>query len=552
MRKILIIGGVAGGATAAARLRRLDENAEIILFEKDEHISFANCGLPYHIGGKITRREALLLQTPESFHSRFNVDVRVFSEVCETDRQRKTVRVKSTKTGESYLESYDKLILAPGSSPFVPPISGADAKGVFTLRNIENTDEIMSFIRTEKPKSAVIVGGGYIGVEMAENLKNAGIEVSIVELSPQVIAPLDSDMACDVHHYLRKSGVRLLLNDAVKAIEHGSQGLFLTLNSSQIHADLVIMAVGVRPDSRLAKEAGLSLSPSGGIIVDEHMRTSDTDIYAVGDAVAVTDFVTKTSALIPLAGPANKQGRIAADHICGINSKYEGTQGSAVLKVFDMTVATTGVNEKTARRMGLDYDKVFGWMASHAGYYPGASQMSVKVLFEKGSGKLLGAQIVGFEGVDKRCDILAVAIRAGMTAQDLTSLELCYAPPFGSAKDPVNMVGYMIENVIEGRVKNFHWHDIDSLPRDGSVVLLDVRTPNENAAGNIDGFIHIPLDELRGRIGEIPENKPIYVHCHSGMRSYLACRILQQKGFDCFNLSGGYRLYSSVMADGKN
>ena len=551
MRKILIIGGVAGGATAAARLRSLDENAEIILFERDEHISFANCGLPYHIGGKITRREALLLQTPESFRRRFNVDVRVFSEVCEIDRQRKTVEVKSTKTGESYSESYDKLVLAPGSSPFLPPISGADAKGVFTLRNVENTDEIINFIRVEKPESAVIVGGGYIGVEMAENLKNAGLEVSIVELSPQAIAPLDPDMACDVHHYLRKSGVRLLLNDAVKAIEQEEQGLSLTLNDSKIRADLVIMAVGVRPDSRLAKEAGLDISPTGGIVVDEHMRTSDTDIYAVGDAVAVTDFVAKTPALIPLAGPANKQGRIAADHICGINSKYDGTQGSAILKVFDMTVATTGVNEKTARRMGLDYDKVFGWMASHAGYYPGATQMSVKVLFEKGSGKLLGAQIVGFEGVDKRCDILAVAIRAGMTARDLTTLELCYAPPFGSARDPVNMVGYMIENVVEGRVKNFHWHDVDSLPRDGSVVLLDVRTPSENAAGKIDGFMHIPLDELRGRISEIPGNKPVYIHCHSGLRSYIACRILQQKGFDCFNLSGGYRLYGSVMADGK-
>lgn len=546
MSKVLIVGGVAGGATAAARLRRLDEHAEIILFEKDEHISFANCGLPYHIGGVIEERDDLLLQTPESFHSRFNVDVRNYSEVTEIDRENKTVTVRHGLTGDSYSENYDTLILAPGSSPIAPPIPGVDLDGVFTLRNVANMDSIMSYIHGKAPKNAVVVGGGYIGVEMAENLRHAGLYVSVVELSEQVIAPLDFDMACEVHKYLRTNGISLYLNNGVKSIAQSGNALTVMLNKGEITADLVIMAVGVRPDSGLAKNAGLALGKRGGIIVDKHMQTSDKSIYAVGDAVEVIDFVTKQEAMIPLAGPANKQARIAADHICGIASEYGGTQGSAILKVFEMTVATTGVNEKTTQRLGMDYDKVYAALAGHASYYPGSRPMSIKVLFERGSGKILGGQIVGFDGVDKRCDLLAAAIRFGATAHELTQLELCYAPPFGSAKDPVNMAGYMIGNVLEGNVKQFHWHDVDALPRDGSVTLLDVRTIAEHRTGAIDGFLHIPVDELRERISELPKGKTVYVHCHSGLRSYIACRILTQNGFDAYNLAGGWRLYKSV------
>lgn len=549
MSKIIIIGGVAGGATAAARLRRLDEHAEIVLFERGEHISFANCGLPYHIGGVIADREDLLLQTPENFHRRFNVEVRVSSEVTGINRAEKTVTVKDTVAGTSYTESYDKLILSPGAMPIVPPVPGLHLPGVFTLRDVADMDKIRAYIRENKPKTATVVGGGYIGVEMAENLKKAGLDVSIIQHSEQVIAPLDFDMAADVHAHLRQNGIALYLNNEVQSIILHEYNLKVTLAKGEICADILIMAVGIRPESGLATSAGLDVNERGGILVDCHMKTSDENIYAVGDAVAVTDFVTKQTALIALAGPANKQGRIAADNICGISSEYEGTQGSSVLKVFDLTVATTGINEKTAKRLKLDYDKVFAWLPGHAGYYPGTQSMSIKVVFEKTSGKILGAQIVGYDGVDKRCDILAVAVRLGLTASDLSKLELCYAPPFGSAKDPVNMVGYMIENVLNGVVTNFHWHDVDSLPRDGSVTLLDVRTPGECAAGSIDEFINIPLDDLRERITELPKGKPVYAHCHSGLRSYIAARILTQNGFDVRNLSGGYRLYQTIKAE---
>jgi len=546
MSKILIVGGVAGGATSAARLRRLDEHAEIIMFERGEHISFANCGLPYHIGGVIADREDLLLQTPASFHRRFNVDVRVQSEVLSIDRKAKTVEVKNQRTGDRYTERYDKLILSPGGAPIKPPVEGIDSDRVFTLRNMADTDRIKTFIKTKHPRSAAVIGGGFIGIEMAENLKKAGLNVSIIELSNQVIAPLDIDMACDVHHHLQRQGISLHLRNGLQRMTQGNDGMTIELQNGVLNADMLILAIGVKPESRLAKDAGLNLSEHGGIWVDHHMRTSDSDIYAVGDAAEVTDFITGQTVLIPLASPANKQARIAADNINGIPSEYEGTQGSAVIKAFDMTVALTGVNEKTAKRFGLNYDKVFLWLPDHAGYYPGAKPMSMKVLFEKGSGKILGAQIVGFDGVDKRCDVLAVSIRAGMTANDLTRLELCYAPPYSSAKDPVNMAGYAIENVLTGKVKNFHWHEVDALPRDGSVILLDVRNPQETAQGCIDGFINIPLDRLRERIGELSSAKPVYVHCHSGMRSYVAARILSQNGFDVYNLSGGYRLYSTV------
>ncbi|MDR3122015.1 MAG: FAD-dependent oxidoreductase [Clostridiales bacterium] len=545
--KVLIIGGVAGGATAAARLRRLNERAEIVLFEKGGYISFANCGLPYHIGGVIDDRNELLLQTPESFNRRFNIDVRVFSEVISIDRAARRVSVKNLTTGEVYGEGYDKLILSPGAAPIRPEIPGIDAKGVFTLRNVADMDKIIEHIRAARAKTAVIAGGGYIGVEMAENLKRAGLDVSIIQRSEHVVAPLDYDMACDVHRHLRQNGVKLYLNNEVAAISKAADGLKITLKDGDLSADLLMIAVGVRPESGLASACGLAVNERGGIIVDSRMKTSDDDIYAVGDAVAVTDTVTKQSAQIPLAGPANKQGRIAADNICGLDSEYESAQGSAILKVFELTVATTGINEAAAKRQKLNCDKIYAWSPGHAGYYPGSKPMSIKVIFEKGRGKILGAQIVGFDGVDKRCDLLAAAVRLGLTAGDLTKLELCYAPPYGSAKDPVNMVGYMIENVLGGMVKNFHWHEVDSLPRDGSVTLLDVRSPIELRAGKIDGFINIPLDDLRARISELPKAKPVYVHCHSGQRSYIAARILAQNGYEAYNLSGGFRLYKSIM-----
>ncbi len=550
--KVVVVGGVAGGASAAARLRRLNESAEIIMFERGEYISFANCGLPYYIGGEITDRAALTLQTPQSFHSRFHVDVRINSEVTAIDPKAKQVTVRSKDRGE-YTESYDKLILSPGAAPIRPPMEGADNERVFTLRNIPDTYKIRGYVEEQHPKSAVVVGGGYIGVEMAENLKNAGVDVTIVELADHVIAPLDYDMACDVHRYLKEKGVGLILQNGVQSIREEGGALRLTLSDGEIDTDLVIMAVGVRPDTALAKEAGLELNRRGAIVVDEHMLTSDPDIYAVGDAVEVTDFVTGEKAYIPLAGPANKQGRIAADNICGIPTTYKNTQGSAVLKIFDMTVATTGVNERAAKAAGLDYDKVYTFSNSHASYYPGSTGMSIKTLYEKGTGKILGAQIVGFDGVDKRCDVLATAIRAGMTAKDLTELELCYAPPFGSAKDPVNFVGYVIENTLAGRVKNFFWDDVAKLPRDGSVTLLDVRTDLERENGQyIDGFIHIPVDELRERVGELDKSKPVYIHCRTGLRSYVACCMLAGLGFDCYNLSGGWRLYESILSETKS
>lgn len=550
--KVVIVGGVAGGASAAARLRRLDESAEIIMFERGEYISFANCGLPYYIGGEITKKSALTLQTPQSFNARFNVDVRVNSEVTSIDPKAKTVTVRSKDRGE-YTESYDKLILSPGAAPIRPPMEGADNARVFTLRNIPDTLKIREYVEEEFPESAVVVGGGYIGVEMAENLKNAGVAVTIVELADHVIAPLDYDMACDVHRYLKEKGVGLILKNGVQAIKEEGGKLKLTLSDGEIETDMVIMAVGVRPDTALAKDAGLELNKRGAIVVNEHMLTSDPDIYAVGDAVEVTDFVTGEKAYIPLAGPANKQGRIAADNICGIPTTYKNTLGSAVLKIFDMTVATTGVNERAAKAAGLDYDKVYTYSNSHASYYPGSTGMSIKTLYEKGTGKILGAQIVGFDGVDKRCDVLATAIRAGMTAKDLTELELCYAPPFGSAKDPVNFVGYVIENTLAGRVKNFFWDDVAKLPRDGSVTLLDVRTDLERENGQyIEGFIHIPVDELRARANELDKSKPVYIHCRTGLRSYVACCMLAGMGFDCYNLSGGWRLYESILSETKS
>ena len=546
MSKILIIGGVAGGATAAARLRRLDEFSEIIMFERGNYISYANCGLPYYIGGDITDKSALTLQTPESFNSRFNVDVRVNNEVISIDTKNKSVEVKDHKSGKVYHESYDKLILSPGAEPAKPNIEGLDNNKVFTLRNIPDTYKIKEYIENNKPKSAVVVGGGYIGVEMAENLRKSGLEVTIVEFAEHVIAPLDYDMACDVHNHIRQKGVKLILKDGVKAIADSSTGLKVTLGNGELFADMVIMSVGVRPESSIAKNAGLKVNNHGAIIVDEHMLTSDKDIYAVGDAVEITDFVTGQKGFIPLAGPANKQGRIAADNICAIDSAYGGTQGTGILKCFDLTIATTGITETKAKELGLNYEKSFTYSASHASYYPGAVNMSVKIIFDKENGKLFGAQIVGYDGADKRLDVLATAIRANMTVYDLTKLELAYAPPFSSAKDPVNMAGFVSENILTGKTKVFHWHQVNDLPRDGSVTLLDIRTKMEYENGNIDGFINIPVDELRQNLTKLDKSKPVYVTCQVGLRGHLACRILSQNGFECYNLSGGYRLYSSI------
>lgn len=549
-QKFLIVGGVAGGATAAARLRRLNEDAQIIMFERGEYISFANCGLPYYIGGDIKNKSALTLQTPQSFHARFNIDVRNFCEVTAIDTAAKTVTVTDSKSKKTYQESYDKLILSMGAEPIVPPIDGVKSNKVFTLRNIPDTFKIKEYIDLNHPKTATIIGGGYIGIEMAENLTLAGISVTVVEMSDQIIAPLDFDMACDVHTYIKSKGVNLLLSTKLAAISESGGALELSLQTtagiSKHNSDMVLIAVGVRPETAIAANAGIAVSDRGYIRTNSEMQTSDPHVYAVGDAVLVTDFVTGEEVAIPLAGPANKQGRIAADNVSGGDSTYQGTQGSAILKLFDMTIATTGINEKTAKRLSLDYDKSFTNSASHASYYPGAINMSIKTLFTKDTGKILGVQITGFDGVDKRCDVVATAMRFGATAHDLTQLELCYAPPFSSAKDPVNMVGFVIENLITGKVKNFHWHDVATLPRDSSVTLLDTRTAGEYEQSHIDGFINIPLDSLRSRLSELDKTKPIYTTCQVGLRGYVGARILSQNGFDTYNLSGGYRLYKSI------
>lgn len=546
--KIVIIGGVAGGATAAARMRRLSEDAEIVMFEKGPDISFANCGLPYYVGGVIKDEAALRLMTPPAFRKKSNVDVRTMSRADAIDLKNKTVSV--TGPDGQYEESYDKLLLSTGAEPVRPPFPGTDLAGVFTLRTIGDSAAIKNYIAEHNASSVVIVGGGYIGMEMAENLALAGLRVTVAEMDDHAIAPLDYDMATDVHKYARSKGVTLLLNSQVSSIEKEASGLRVVLGSGAVTADLVLLSVGVRPDTKLAREAGLAVSAKGALIVDDHMRTSDPNVWAVGDAVQITNKVTGQPGFVPLAGPANKQGRIAADNMFGFDAVYDGTQGSSAMKFFDMTVACTGINEKEAKRLALDYDKVYLLLPTHVKYYPGVSELAMKVVYEKKSGRLLGAQVIGMKGVDKRCDVLAAAIRLGATAADLTRLELCYAPPFTSAKDPVNMAGYVIENLMTGKVKQIFWHDVDSLPRDGSVTLLDVRNEQEREAGTIEGFIHIPLEELRGRLAELDKSKPVYVHCKGGLKSYNACRLLTGHGFDCTNIAGGYTRYSSAKFNG--
>ena len=548
--KVVIIGGVAGGATAAARIRRLDEQAEIVVFERSGYISYANCGLPYYIGGVIEDPDALTLQTPESFFSRFRVTMKVRHEVAAIHPERKAVSVKNLETGELFEESYDKLLLSPGAKPTQPRLPGLGSEKIFTLRTVEDTFRIKEYIRAKQPKSAVLAGGGFISLELAENLRELGMDVTIVQRPKQLMNPFDADMAAFIHGEMRKHGVRLALGHTVEGFEEKDSGVDVLLkDEAPLHADMVVLAIGVSPDTGLAKDAGLELGIKGSILVNDRMETSVPDIYAVGDAVQVKHFVTGQDALIALAGPANKQGRIAADNICGGDSRYSGSQGSSVVKVFDLTAAATGVNETNAGKAGLSVDSVVLSPMSHAGYYPGGKVMTMKVVFEKETYRLLGAQIVGYEGVDKRIDVLATAIRAGLKATQLKELELAYAPPYSSAKDPVNMAGFMIENIANGVLKQWHLEDVDKLPRDGSVTLLDTRTVGEYAGGHIDGFTNIPVDELRERLGELDKSKPVYVICQSGLRSYIACRILSGYGFECYNFSGGFRFYDAVTHD---
>ncbi len=548
--KIIIVGGVAGGATAAARIRRLDENAEIIVFERSGYISYANCGLPYYIGDVLTEPEALTLQTPESFFTRFRVTMKVCHEVTALHPDRKTVSVKNLETGEEFEESYDKLILSPGAKPTQPRLPGVGLEKLFTLRTVEDTFRIKEYINTRHPKSAVLAGGGFIGLELAENLRELGMDVTIVQRPKQLMNPFDPDMASFIHSEMRRHGIRLALGHTVEGFEEKDGGVDVLLkDEAPLHADMVVLAIGVTPDTALAKEAGLELGIKGSIVVNDRMETSVPDIYAAGDAVQVKHYVTGQDALISLAGPANKQGRIIADNICGGDSRYQGSQGSSVIKVFDMTAATTGINETNAKKAGLDTDKVILSPMSHAGYYPGGKVMTMKVVFEKETYRLLGAQIVGYEGVDKRIDVLATAIHAGMNATELKDLDLAYAPPYSSAKDPVNMAGFMIDNISKGTLKQWHLEDADSLPRDGSVTLLDVRTPGEYSRGHVEGFKNIPVDELREHLEEIEKNKPVYVICQSGLRSYIATRILEGSSYEAYNFSGGFRFYDAVNND---
>ena len=542
--KIVVVGGVAGGASAAARLRRLDENAEIIVLERGEYISFANCGLPYYIGEVIKKRDNLVVQSPENMKERFNLDVRVLNEVKNIDTEKKQVEIYDIKNKKNYRESYDKLILSPGAVPIKPPIKGFDAPNVFTLRDIPDTLAIKNFVDEHNPKSAVVVGAGFIGMELVENLHRRGIAITIVELAEQVLAPLDSEMASLIHQHLKEKKVEFYLNDEVKEVKHQKEFSLVKLgNGREIKTDMVSIGIGVRPEVTLAKKSGLEIGKRSGIKVDRFLKTSNPDIYAVGDAIEVVDYINGNPTLIPLAGPANKQGRIAANNICGIPEEYEGTQGTSILKVFDMTVAATGNNEKLLKRCNVPYEKSFTHSSSHAGYYPEALPLSIKLLFSPDSGKILGAQIVGYDGVDKRIDVISTAIRAGMTVYDLEKLELAYAPPYSSAKDPVNMAGYVASNILKADHAIIHWNKLKKINKE-KTILVDVRHPYEFKRGTIEGAINIPVDDLRNRINEIPKDKNVIIFCKQGLRGYIAYKILKQKGFENIkNLSGGYLTY---------
>lgn len=548
MKKVLIVGGVAGGASTAARLRRLDESAEIVMFERGEDISFANCGLPYYVSGIIEKRSALLVQTPRAMKQRFNIDVRTRSEVIRVIPDDKKIVVNDLVTGQTYQERYDYLVLSPGAAPFRPPVPGIDLPNVFTVRNIPDSDRIKDWVREERPTHAVVVGAGFIGLEMAENLKHAGVNVALVEASDQVMAPLDKEMASIVHRYLWQQGVTLCLNERMISCEGEGRVREVRLASGgTLPADLVVLGTGVKPEVVLAQKAGLSVGPTGGIEVDEHLRTSDPSIYAVGDAIQVRSFVGGFVTLLPLAGPANKQGRIVADNICGRASKYEGTLGTAIARIFRMVVASTGMNEKSLQKTGREYEVSYTHPAPYATYYPGGSAMAIKLIFDPQDGQILGSQIVGFEGVDKRIDVLATCIRKGLNVFDLQELELAYAPPFSSAKDPVNMAGYVAGNIVNGDMVIFHWHQVEDLKKQGAVVV-DVRTSREVQQGAIPGSINIPVDDLRNRMHELPQDGLILLYCRVGLRGYIASRILKQNGFDNVkNLSGGYLTYDPAV-----
>lgn len=542
--KVVIVGGVAGGATAAARIRRLKEDAEIIILEKTGYISYANCGLPYYIGDVIEESNNLILQTPQSFKNRFCIDVRVNNEVISVNSDKKYVVVKNVLTNETYQETYDKLILSPGAKPLMPNISGMDSNRIFTLKTVEDTFKMKKFIQDKNPKRVVIIGGGFIGMEMLENLLNLGLEVTLIEGSNQLLGQLDGDMASFVHVKLKNLGIRFFLNTVVSKFEDTGKGLNVFVDNQMIlQTDIVLMTIGVVPETSFIKNTSITLGIKGSIVVNEKMETSIEDIYAVGDAVEVNNFVTNERGLILLAGPANKQARIAADNICGLNSRYQGFQSSSILKLFDWTIASTGISEKQAKKLNINYEKVILSPNSNASYYPYGDIMTIKVLYNKNNLYILGAQIIGTKGVDKRIDVFATAMRAQLKATELVNLDLSYAPPYSSAKDPVNMVGYIIENIEHGLVKQFHFEELEQIKKNHAVILLDTRTPFEYVRGHLEGFINIPIDELRQRLGELSSHKTIYVMCQSGMRSYLACRILSQNGFHCYNFSGGYRFY---------
>ncbi|NLK27378.1 MAG: CoA-disulfide reductase [Clostridiales bacterium] len=537
-KKVLIVGGVAGGASAATRLRRLDEKAQIILFERDEYISFANCGLPYYIGETIKERDHLLVQTPEAMRARFNIDVRVNSEVIEIHTENKTVTVNSKEKGR-YEERYDYLILSPGAKAIRPKIPGIHSNRIHTLRNIPDTDRIKCMVDRRGVNHAVVIGGGFIGVEMAENLKERGLDVTLVEAAPHILAPFDSDMVVIAEEELTDNGVDLILGDGVKAFEEVGNQVYVTLNSGRkLSTDLVVLAIGVTPDTGFLKGSGIALGERGHILVNERMETNIPGIYAVGDAILVLDYVTKEQTAIPLAGPANKQGRIAADNVAGLHSEFNGSQGSSILKILGLTAASTGANERTLKARGISYQKVIIHPVSHASYYPGAMPMTLKLLFDE-EGKVLGAQGIGYEGVDKRIDVIATVIRMNGTVYDLAELELAYAPPFSSAKDPVNMAGFVAQNVLEGRTHVTTWDEVEQMEPE-SYTLLDVRCEIEYMNGHIQGAINIPLDDLRERLGELDKNKIIVVYCQVGLRGYLADRILSQYGFQALNVTGGY------------
>lgn len=544
-KKIVIVGGVAGGASTATRLRRIDEEANIIMFEKGEYISFANCGLPYYIGGTISERDKLIVTSMESMSNKFNVDIRNFSEVIKIDRDKKRVTVKNHKTNEFYEETYDSLVLSPGASPLKPPIPGInDCNNLFTLRNIPDTDKIKFFIDENKPKHATVVGGGFIGLEILENLHDLGLELTLVEASDQVMAPLDMEMASIIHEHLVDKGVEVILKDGVNEFKNDGQKIVLK-SGKEINTDMIIFSIGVKAETDIAKECGIKLNQRGAIVVDKHMKTSDENIYALGDAVEIIDFVNKKPTMIPLAWPANRQGRIVADNICGKKSEYKGSLGSSVAKIFDYTVATTGNNEKILKKLGINYEVIHIHPSSNASYYPGSFPISYKMTFDPKDGKIFGAQGVGISGVEKRIDIIATAIKGNFTIYDLQDVEVCYAPPYNSAKDPVNMLGYYAENIIENKVNTIQWNEVDKLDKKNSIIL-DVREEVELATGIIENSINIPLPVLRDRLNEIPKDKKVYVTCQVGLRGYIGCRILSQNGFDCANIDGGIKTYLAV------